>query len=173
MKRRLNLALGLVHSPRAVLLDEPTVGIDPQARESILDLVRELAHGGMTVLYTTHYLEEAERLCDRIAIMDHGKILAEGTLEELIRMVGEGEVVTVTGSFPMELVGSKIAKLEDVDIVSGEEGRLVLSVQGGGRAAAELLGTVFSGGLAVDGISIQPPSLNGLFLRLTGRELRD
>jgi ABC-2 type transport system ATP-binding protein len=173
MKRRLNLALGLVHSPRAVLLDEPTVGIDPQARESILDLVRELAQGGMTVLYTTHYLEEAERLCDRIAIMDHGKILAEGTLEELIRMVGEGEVVTVTGSFPMEMVGSKIARLEGVDILSGEEGRLVLSVQGGGRGAAELLGTVFSGGLAVDGISIQPPSLNGLFLRLTGRELRD
>lgn len=173
MKRRLNLALGLVHSPRAVLLDEPTVGIDPQARESILDLVRELAQRGMTVLYTTHYLEEAERLCDRIAIMDHGRILAEGTLEELIRMVGEGEVVTVTGSFPMEVVGSKLAGREGVEILGVEQGRLVLSVQGGGRGAAELLGAVFSGGLEVEGVSIQPPSLNGLFLRLTGRELRD
>ena len=93
MIRRLNLGLGLVHEPRVLLLDEPTVGIDPQARANLLDIVRQTAAAGTTVLYTTHYLEEAERLCDRIGIMDHGRLLAEGDLDELKKMVGEEETV--------------------------------------------------------------------------------
>ena len=99
MKRRLNLGLGLVHGPGAVLLDEPTVGIDPQGRINILDVVREVVASGTTVLYTTHYLEEAETLCDRIGIMDHGRILAEGTLAELKREAGEGELRDDRGRF--------------------------------------------------------------------------
>jgi len=102
MKRRLNLALGLVHGPRAVLMDEPTVGIDPQARANILEAVRAVTAAGTTVIYTTHYLEEAETLCDRVAIIDHGRILAEGTVDELKRRVSEKEILTVSGSFEVE-----------------------------------------------------------------------
>ncbi len=176
MKRRLNLSLGLVHSPQVVLLDEPTVGIDPQARANILDVVRDVAAAGTTVLYTTHYLEEAESLCDRIGIMDHGKLLAEGTLEELKRMVGEEEIVTVNGSFDGEQAEEAQARLGEIDsvrVLSAEAGRIVLSAAGVGRGAVKLLERIFEHGLAVEGVSIQPPSLNSLFLKLTGKELRD
>ncbi len=173
MKRRLNLGLGLVHEPSVLLLDEPTVGIDPQARVKILDLVRETAAAGTTVLYTTHYLEEAERLCQRIGIMDHGKLLAEGTLEELKTMVGEEETIVIRGSFDIEQAVDRLTREEGVSLLSSEEGRMALSVAGGGRRAVDLLSRVLDGRLAVDGVSIEPPSLNGLFLKLTGRDLRD
>ncbi len=173
MKRRINLALGLVHGPRAVLMDEPTVGIDPQARLNILEAVEQVAASGTTVLYTTHYLEEAEELCDRIAIMDHGKILAEGTLDELKSRVGGRDVVTVRGSFDLGQIRPRLESLPGVQVTSAEPGKVVLSVEGSGRGAVDLLGRVLADGLAVDGISIQPPSLNTLFLNLTGRELRD
>jgi len=173
MKRRINLALGLVHGPRAVLMDEPTVGIDPQARLNILEAVKQVAASGTTVIYTTHYLEEVEQLCDRIAIMDHGKILAEGTLDELKRRVGGRDIVTVRGSFDSAAVMPRFEALPGVQVTSVEPGRLVLSVEGSGRGAVDLLSRVLADGLSIDGISIQPPSLNTLFLNLTGRELRD
>jgi len=173
MKRRLNLSMGLIHRPRVVMMDEPTVGIDPQARVNILDVVADIAKAGTTVLYTTHYLEEAEQFCDRIAIMDHGKILAEGTLDELKRMLGEREIVTVRGSFDTESVQEKFRVLDSVQVISMEENRLVLSARGEGAGGVQLLSTILDGNLDVEGVSIQPPSLNGLFLKLTGRELRD
>jgi linearmycin/streptolysin S transport system ATP-binding protein len=173
MKRRLNLGLGLVHSPQAVLMDEPTVGIDPQARLSILEAVRNVAASGATVLDTAHYLEEAETLCRRIGIMDHGRILAEGTLDELKRRAGNREIVTVRGSFDAEAVKTRLAEAPGVLGISAEPGKLVLSVDGSGRAAVELLAGILGSGLQVEGVSIQPPSLNSLFLDLTGRELRD
>jgi ABC-2 type transport system ATP-binding protein len=98
MKRRLNLAIGLVHNPKVVLLDEPTVGIDPQARNNILDIIREIAAAGTTILFTTHHLEEAEALCDRIAIMDHGRILETGSVEVLAKVVGAMNILLVTPS---------------------------------------------------------------------------
>jgi ABC-2 type transport system ATP-binding protein len=173
MKRRLNLALGLVHAPKAVLMDEPTVGIDPQARLKILEAVKGVTASGTTVIYTTHYLEEAEELCDRIAIMDHGKILAEGTLDELIRRVGGREMVTVRGAFSSEALHALVASLPGVAISAEEPGRVVLTVDGSGRGAVEVLGRVLGAGFDVQGVSVQPPSLNMLFLNLTGRELRD
>lgn len=173
MKRRINLALGLVHSPRAVLMDEPTVGIDPQARLNILEAVQQVAASGTTVIYTTHYLEEVEQLCDRIAIMDHGKILAEGTLDELKQRVGGRDVVTVRGTFDTADIRHRLEQLPGVQVTGAEPGRIVLSVEGSGRGAVDLLSRVLAGGFAVDGVSIQPPSLNTLFLNLTGRELRD
>lgn len=174
MKRRLNLSLGLIHEPKGVLLDEPTVGIDPQARLNILEVVRNVAAAGTTVLYTTHYLEEAEHLCQRIGIIDGGRILAEGTLDELKQMVGAQEVVTVRGSFILERAREKVERLPGVQLLSAEEGRLVLATAGGdGSGAAGLLGTIFSQGIPIHNVSIEPPSLNGLFLKLTGRELRD
>jgi ABC-2 type transport system ATP-binding protein len=171
MKRRLNLALGLVHSPRAVLLDEVTVGIDPQARASILDVVRAVADAGTAVIYTTHYLEEAERLCDRIGIVDHGKILAEGTLGELKAKLGEEEAITLWGRFEADAARAALAGLPGVRVISAEPGRVALAT--GEQGAAGLLGEIYGRGLAIDRIAIEPPSLNALFLRLTGRELRD
>ena len=173
MKRRLNLSLGLVHGPRVVLMDEPTAGIDPQARINILDVVRQITAAGTTVLYTTHYLQEAESLCNRIGIMDHGKILAEGTLEQLKRMLGEGEVVTVRGEFAGEAARRIVDGKDSIKIISADDGQLVLSAVGARNGAVDLLSTVLHSELKIDGVSIQPPSLNGLFLKLTGRELRD
>ena len=173
MKRRINLALGLVHGPRAVLMDEPTVGIDPQARLNILESVKQVAAGGTTVIYTTHYLEEVEQLCDRIAIMDHGKILAEGTLDELKSRMGGRDIVTVRGSFDAAAVRPRLDELAGVQVTAVDEGKLVMTVEGSGRGAVDVLTRVLSGGLAIDGVSIQPPSLNTVFLNLTGRELRD
>jgi ABC-2 type transport system ATP-binding protein len=149
------------------------VGIDPQARANILDVVRAIASAGTTVLYTTHYLDEAESLCQRIGIMDHGKILAEGSLEELKRMVGEGEVVTVHGSFDVEHARRRLGAIDSVRVVDAEPGRLMLSTPAEGHGAVRLLATILDGDFDVAGVSIQPPSLNGLFLKLTGRELRD
>ena len=177
MKRRLNLALGLVHSPKAILLDEPTVGIDPQARLNILDVVREVADAGTAVLYTTHYLEEAEQLCDRIGVVDHGKMLAEGSLEELQKRVGGRELVSLRGSFGSdgdEGLADRLAD-EGLRVLVREPDRLVVTTRGGEgeRGSVELLSRLFADGVELDGINIEPPSLNSLFLELTGRELRD
>jgi ABC-2 type transport system ATP-binding protein len=171
MKRRLNLALGLVHSPRALLLDEVTVGIDPQARASILEVVRAVADAGAAVIYTSHYLEEAERLCDRIAIVDHGRLLAEGTLEELKAKLGGEEVVTLWGRFPADVARTALAGLPEVRVISAEDGRIAFTA--GGQGAAGLLGAIYAKDLAIERVAIEPPSLNVLFLKLTGRELRD
>ncbi len=173
MKRRLNLALGLVHDPRVVLLDEPTVGIDPQARANILEVIRQVAESGTTVLYTTHYLEEAESLCHRIAIMDQGRILAEGTLDELKRQAGEEEIITIEGSFQVDAIEAGIRQGESLRLLSVEPGRAIISTGGSGEGAVKLLSQLFGTRIPMDRISIRPPSLNSLFLNLTGRELRD
>jgi ABC-2 type transport system ATP-binding protein len=172
MKRRINLALGLVHGPRAVLMDEPTVGIDPQARLNILEAVKTVATSGTTVIYTTHYLEEAEQLCDRIAIMDHGKILAEGTLDELKRRVGGRDIVTVRGSFDVASVMPRLEALPGVQVTSVVTGRMVLSVEGSGaaRSAARPRLRRRPGGRRHLDPAAEPHTL---FLNLTGRELRD
>ena len=171
MKRRLNLALGLVHSPSAVLLDEATAGIDPQARASILGVVRGVADAGTAVIYTTHYLEEAEQLCDRIAIVDHGRILAEGTLDELKGRLGEEDVVTLWGRFEADAARAELAPIPGTRVLSATAGKVALSA--GERGAAALLAEIYGRDLAIERVAIEPPSLNSLFLRLTGRELRD
>ncbi len=173
MKRRLNLGLGLVHGPRAVLLDEPTVGIDPQARNKLLEVVQSVAAAGTTVLYTTHYLEEAERLCDRIGILDHGKILAEGTLDELKQQAGEEDLVTIEGTFQADAVRERLEEVPGARLLTVEEGKAVVSAGGEGRSSVDLLARVFAADFSIESISIKPPSLNSLFLNLTGRELRD
>lgn len=152
MKRRLNLALGLVHEPRAVLLDEVTVGIDPQARASILDVVRAVADAGTAVIYTTHYLEEAERLCDRIAIVDHGRILAEGKLDALKAQLGDEETVTLWGRFEAAAARAALGRLPGARVLSAEPGRVALTA--GGSGAAGLLGTIHGSGLAIERIAL-------------------
>jgi ABC-2 type transport system ATP-binding protein len=173
MKRRLNLCMGLLHEPKFLLLDEPTVGIDPQARLNILDVIRGVASSGTTVLYTTHYMDEAEQLCDRIAIIDHGKILTEGTLDELTRMAGEGEVVRLAGSFDGESGRERLGRIEGVTLHAVEDGRAVLSVAADGPGLTTVLPRLLDPDLLVDDLSIQQPSLQSVFIRLTGRELRD
>jgi ABC-2 type transport system ATP-binding protein len=172
MKRRLNLAIGLVHNPKVVLLDEPTVGIDPQARKNILDIVREIAREGTTILFTTHHLEEAESLCDRIAIMDQGRILETGSVEELAKVAGDGNVVTVNGSFS---AGQFRAALETdrVDVLNAAENSGVVSLRLGQMNVVTLLQKLADGGIEVTDVSIQRPNLESVFLKLTGRELRD
>ena len=171
MKRRLNLAMGIAHGPSVLLLDEPTVGIDPQARLNILDVVRGLAADGRAVLYTTHYLEEAEMLCHRVGILDHGRLLAEGTVEELRALVGEGKVATLRGEFDADEISPVVAARDDVETVSLQDGVALLSVGAGGLP--RLLETLLQKGIAVDDRSIQEASLQQVFLKRTGRELRD
>ncbi len=173
MKRRLNLCMGLLHRPKFLLLDEPTVGIDPQARLNILEVIREVASAGTTVLYTTHYMDEAEELCDRIAIIDHGRILTEGTLEELTRLTGEGEVVRLTGAFDEAAGRECLGSIPGIKVHAVEDGRAVMSVLSGGAGLTAVLPMLLDGQLGVEDVSIQPPSLQSVFIRLTGRELRD
>jgi len=173
MKRRLNLAIGLVHEPKVLLLDEPTVGIDPQARINILDVVRETAAAGTTVLYTTHYLEEAEDLCRRIGIVDHGKLLAEGSLEDLQKLVGQGVLVTLRGDFPGADLSAEAAPLPGVTVVSAVDGEAILSVEGAESTIPDLLGRLLGRQWEMKDISLKKPTLQDVFIRLTGRDLRD
>jgi len=171
MKRRLNLCMGLLHQPKFLLLDEPTVGIDPQARLTILDVIREVASAGTTVLYTTHYMDEAEQLCDRIAIIDHGKILALGTLEELTRRAGEAEVLRVRGDFASDANQQSLQRLAGIRVLKLEDDGAVLAIDGDGPGLMEVLPAVLE--IGVEDVAIQRPNLEGVFIALTGRELRD
>ena len=173
MKRRLNLCMGLLHRPSVLLLDEPTVGIDPQARLNILEVVREVAAAGTTVLYTTHYMEEAQDLCDRIAIIDHGKILTTGTLDELTRLAGEAEVLRLTGPFGDPEIRDRLAAVSGVRVLKADDRIAVLSVEAGGPGLLEVLPQILAADLRVEDVSIQQPNLQSVFISLTGKELRD
>jgi ABC-2 type transport system ATP-binding protein len=173
MKRRLNLCMGLLHRPRFLLLDEPTVGIDPQARLNILEVIRGVTAGGTTVLYTTHYMEEAQELCDRIAIIDHGRILTVGTLDELTRLAGEAEVLRLAGGFDGIQARDRLQSIAGVRVLQAGDGSATLSVAAGGPGLLAVLPAVLSSGLPLDDVSIQRPNLQSVFISLTGRELRD
>ncbi|MBI4161378.1 MAG: ABC transporter ATP-binding protein [Acidobacteria bacterium] len=172
MQRRLNVAAGILHEPKAILLDEPTVGLDPQTRASILDLIRSLAGEGTTVVYTTHYLDEAERLCDRIGIIDHGALLAEGTLAELQRAAGEREIVALRGAFRTDAVPARLRSLPGLEIIKVGEDELLFSLQNAEREISAILAAIAAVG-EVREVAIRRPSLENLFIKLTGRELRE
>jgi ABC-2 type transport system ATP-binding protein len=169
MKRRLNMAAGLVHRPRIVLMDEPTVGVDPQSRNRIFEMIESLREHGTSIVYTTHYMEEAERLCDRIAIIDHGKIIAHGTKESLVREAfGQRTQVLArfTGSLPDIAAWTDSRKGRLVD--STAEFTIEQSSQIG-----PLLDDAARAGLVLEDVSVRRPNLESVFLHLTGRELRD
>jgi ABC-2 type transport system ATP-binding protein len=171
MKRRLNLAGSLLHAPRLLLLDEPTVGVDPQSRDRIFEAIRELARQGKTIVYTTHYMEEAERLCDRITIMDEGRIVAVGTLGELLQILGMGEIVELSGLD--EALDGSLASIPGVTKVERGERSTRIFVQSATRALpriAEIVGTV---GERIRGVQIYPVDLERVFMHLTGKQLRD
>jgi len=173
MKRRLNFACGLVHKPKILLLDEPTVGVDPQSRVRLLELVREEAKSGTCVLYTTHYMEEAESLCDRLAIMDHGKIIAQGTLTELRAMVGERDLLRFTGTWNTEAVHKALTQLDGVEIVQVGEGAAAISMPNASGRLPSIFAALSSAGADIRGTILTQPSLESLFIKLTGKELRE
>ncbi|PIE02719.1 MAG: multidrug ABC transporter ATP-binding protein [Acidobacteria bacterium] len=171
MKRRLNIACSLIHKPSVVLLDEPTVGVDPQSRQKIWEMLEELSHSDTSLVVTTHMLDEAEKVCDRILILDHGKLIAQGTLDELIlNTIGSKKKVVLTTkqtaeSIPAKVGSYKLEKLKEfkiraeIDHVSDDLPNLLLHLK--------------QAGLAVEDVQIKPPTLHAVFIHLTGRELRD
>lgn len=172
MKRRLNLACGLVHAPRLLLLDEPTVGVDPQSRAHILDAIRDIARQGTTVLYTTHYMEEAERVCDRIAIMDDGRIAASGTLAELLALVGIGEVIEIRGELPAA-DPDRLRAIPSVTRVETTGTVTRIFVADASRALAPIAAIVAERAVGIDSLEVHPVNLEGVFMHLTGKALRD
>ena len=173
MKRRLNIAAGLLHSPRLLVLDEPTVGVDPQSRNAILENVEKLAAEGVAVLYTTHYMEEAERLCDRVGIMDAGHIIAEGTRRELVDRLGELDRVEIAGTGPLTKLARKIKALDDVRDASASDGAVHALVRGGRHVLPKLIDLADGEGVGVTSVEVIEPDLEAVFLHLTGKALRD
>ncbi|WP_341719009.1 ATP-binding cassette domain-containing protein [Micromonospora sp. FIMYZ51] len=173
-RRRVEIALGIIHEPKIVFLDEPTTGLDPQSRAHMWDEIRRLRTDGMTVFITTHYLDEADALCDRIAIMDHGELVAEGTPAELKREIS-GDVVQVgldaaaTGNVEKLLDGEEyVNQLETLD-----EGGLRLFVDDGATAIPQILRRIDGAGIDLRSIELHRPSLDDVFLTKTGRSLRE
>jgi len=173
MKRRLNIGIGLLHKPHLLVLDEPTVGVDPQSRNAILESVEQLSTQGMAVLYTTHYMEEAERLCDRVGIIDHGKIVAEGTRRELVELVGQKDRVRLLASGDLEGAVNATRDLDYVLEVAAREGGLDFIVECAADNLTALLGRLSSAELAITSVDVDEPNLEAVFLHLTGRALRD
>ncbi|HEX6247281.1 MAG TPA: ABC transporter ATP-binding protein [Nocardioidaceae bacterium] len=173
MKRRLNIGIGLLHRPSLLILDEPTVGVDPQSRNSILESVEALSVEGMAVLYTTHYMEEAERLCDRIAIMDSGRIRAEGTRDELVRLTGGLDTVRLSGHGDTAAASAALAELPAVASATHSHHDITLAVHEAPAAVAELVTTAAAAGLTLRDVEVSRPDLESVFLHLTGKALRD
>ncbi len=174
MKRRLNLVVGLIHSPEVLFLDEPTVGIDAQARTRILDMIRQLGRSGLTVIYTTHYLEEAEQLCDRIGVIDQGCMVALGDKEELIAQVGDNDFVRLM--LAEEHRSQLMAACKEwtgFHAVSEKRGKVEIETRDGARLLPQLQGWLADQNLPLEQLEIERPNLETLYLNLTGRGLRE
>ena len=172
MKRRLNIAVGLIHRPRLLVLDEPTVGVDPQSRNAILSSVERLSSEGMGVLYTTHYMEEAERLCDRVAIMDLGRLIAEGTPRQLTAQLGDAEHIRLTLDGDPARAVAALRELPPVTGVTGT-GDVVDVLVPDAESTLPRVIQVAAGHATVRSATVEEPDLETVFLRLTGKRLRD
>lgn len=171
--RRLNIACGIAHKPSLIFLDEPTVAVDPQSRNNILDGIKKLRDNGATIVYTTHYMEEVEILCDRIIILDKGKIIAEGTSDELKKIANIDEKVNVEIPNLKEEYLHEIEKLNNVDHVLYDENMLKISYQKGKNNFIELMNFFKENDIEFENIYLERATLNDVFLELTGKELRD
>jgi ABC-2 type transport system ATP-binding protein len=172
MKRRINLGAALMHRPRLLLLDEPTVGIDPQARANILEFIRGLCAAGTGILYTTHYLEEAEQLCQRVGIIDHGRLLAEGTLAQLQERLGGDRLFVVEGDLAGVSAETWPGFRDQFRILQQTDRQLIVAALGN-RDPAACLRDLLALPIHVENVMVKRPSLNDVFLQLTGRDLRE
>jgi ABC-2 type transport system ATP-binding protein len=175
MKRRVNIGVGLLHKPRLLFMDEPTVGIDPQSRRAILDTVKDLNKQGMTLLYTTHYMEEAEELSNRVGIIDHGELIAIGTQKELTQQVGQAETLILhinENDDPQALIPSfkEIKDVLEANVIDTEISIITPSAK---DALASVVSKANERGIKIRSIDIREPNLEAVFLHLTGRALRD
>ena len=178
MKRRLNFGCGIVHKPPVILLDEPTVGVDPQSRARLFDMVEAERDAGACVVYTTHYMEEAERLCDSLAIIDHGNLIAEGSVDELRAKLGARDILQLTGHFPVEPTKQAIAALvergnDDLEFISQDEDSITLTLSQASQHLPAIFTAVSGTGGMIKETSLRSPNLETLFLLLTGKELRE
>jgi len=173
MKRRINIAAGLLHRPRLLVLDEPTVGVDPQSRNAILERVAELNRDGMALLYTSHYMEEVERLCDRIGILDGGRMIAEGTRRELVERLDRADRVELELDGDASAVAEGLAALDEVERAQAGDRRVSLLVRSGRRLLPRLLEQVERHGASATSAQVIEPDLEAVFLHLTGKALRD
>ena len=174
MKRRLNVAIGLLNQPRLLILDEPTVGVDPQSRNNILETLRELNRQGVTMLYTSHYMEEVEFLCSHIAIMDHGRVIADGSQEELQRRAGGQDIISVRlADETDEALRTRLMALPGVETVELQDHAVRIATASGRALLAPLVAELAAAGTTVTAIEVKEPNLEDLFLSLTGTSLRD
>ena len=171
--RRLNIACGIAHKPRLIIMDEPTVAVDPQSRNKILEGIQKLNAQGSTIIYTSHYMEEVEQICTRIAIMDHGRVIASGTSEELKKMIKTGETITVEAIFLEEKHLQDIRSLPHVFDLHYENQILILRCTGAQHNLIRLLNYLQSQDITFGRVFSELPTLNDVFLEITGKQLRD
>ena len=172
MKRRINIAAALLHSPQLLFMDEPTVGIDPQSRNKIYEVLETLKANGMTIVYTTHYMEEAERMCDRIGIIDHGKLIAEGSLEELKLQSEAKDIIELATGATSDSIRKELTNLFS-ELTIDNEGSLRLNSQNPNQDLQNLISFFNRENIEIDQIHLEKVNLESVFLNLTGRKLRD
>ena len=173
MKRRLNVAIGLLHEPKLLVLDEPTAGVDPQSRNQIMDNVRALAADGMAILYTTHYMEEAERLCDRVGIIDSGRLVAEGTQRQLVERLGEHDRISLQLDGDLSRAATMLGAVQHVRQVAAHGQGIELVVDDARECLPIVLSAISSNGVVVRSVEVTEPDLETVFLHLTGKALRE
>ena len=175
MKRRVNIGVGLLHKPRLLFMDEPTVGIDPQSRRAILDTVKDLNQQGMTVLYTTHYMEEAAELSNRVGIIDHGELIALGTQAELTKQVGQTDtlILHISENEDSETLANSMKGMQDVLEANASDHEVSIITPSAENVLASVVSKANERGIKIRSIDIREPNLEAVFLNLTGRALRD
>ncbi len=173
MQRRANIAVGLLHEPDLLILDEPTVGVDPQSRNQILESIEQLNADGLSVLYTTHYMEEAERLCDRVGVIDDGRIVAEGTRRELIAQIGEHDRIVLRCDGDLAAAAAALQRLDGVVGATTTERTIEVLADDAALVLAQVVATAAAAAAVVSGVEVHEPDLESVFLHLTGKALRD